>query len=200
MQIFRQILQLCKGLFASGQARQQYVVPALLPVAEDLFCQRTNSSSSSAASKLEKASMVEGEDGPANKGGGGPLSELDTQREVMLEMLLEMLIYPEVIELVIKLLQSVRTERGRLSGGGERWRRLSRSVVEKMISLLANQEVQLDDKMTLDLLHRFFASLAPGTLRPVDTLLSAVLNSSVDLTSVVDVQRWLGFIGKFKLL
>ena len=188
------ILQLCEGLVASGQPGQQYVVPALLPVAEDLFCARTNSTSSSnnsSRTKLDKDAVNQDEDAVFD-GTVSSMSELDTQREVMLTMLLKMLMYPEVIELVIKLLQCSRIDKGRL--GGERWRKLSRTVVESMIPLLAGQQVRLDDKSTIDLLHKFFASLAPGTLRPVDPLLSAVLNASVDLTSVVDVQRWLGFI------
>ena len=178
------ILQLCEGLFASGQSGEKYIVPALLPVAEDLFCQRTNSSSHSKTVKSSDPFDEEHQQIPS-------LSELDTQREVLLTMLLKVLMYPDVIELMIKILQSSRSDKART---GERWRKLSRTIVEAMIPLLANQKVQLDDKVTLDIIHRFFASLAPGTLRPVDMLLSAVLNSSVDLTSLIDVQRWLGFI------
>ena len=178
------ILQLCEGLFASGQSGEKYIVPALLPVAEDLFCQRTNSSSQSKTVKTNDPFDEEGQQIPS-------LSELDTQREVLLTMLLKVLMYPDVIELMIKILRSSRSDKART---GERWRKLSRTIVEAMIPLLANQKVQLDDKVTLDIIHRFFASLAPGTLRPVDMLLSAVLNSSVDLTSLIDVQRWLGFI------
>ena len=36
--------------------------------------------------------------------------------------------------------------------------------------------------------------IAPGTLRPVDPLLSAMLTCTVDLTKLKDVQRWLGFV------
>ena len=182
------ILQLCEGLFASGQSGEKYIVPALLPVAEDLFCQRTNSSSQS---KTMKSNDPNSEERQHNI--NPSLSELDTQREVLLTMLLKVLVYPDVIELMIKILQSSRTDKAR-TGGGERWRKLSRTIVEAMIPLLASQKVHLDDKATLDIIHKFFASLAPGTLRPVDILLSAVLNSSVDLTSLIDVQRWLGFI------
>ena len=71
---------------------------------------------------------------------------------------------------------------------------MSRSLVEAVVPVLAERKLALDDKGTLDLLRRFFACLAPGTLRPVDTLLAAVLNSEVDLSSRLDVQRWLGFI------
>ena len=71
---------------------------------------------------------------------------------------------------------------------------MSRSLVEEMIVLLSSGKVLLQDKRTLDLLHRFFAVIAPGTLRPVDPLLESVMNASVDMTSLKDVQNWLGFI------
>ena len=32
------ILHLCEGLFASGQNAETFVMPALIPVADDLFC------------------------------------------------------------------------------------------------------------------------------------------------------------------
>ncbi len=89
---------------------------------------------------------------------------------------------------MIRLLRSLRSE------GEDRWRKLSRVLTDAMIPMLAAQKVTIDCKADLDLLHRFFASLAPGTLRPVDPLMSAVLTCSVDLTSLVDVQRWLGFV------
>ena len=63
------ILHLCEGLFASGQNAETFVMPALIPVAEDLFCSRTSSD---------------------------PASELETQREVMLTMLIKLLPYSQV--------------------------------------------------------------------------------------------------------
>jgi huntingtin len=66
------ILQLCEGLFASGQSAEDFVMPALIPVAEDLFCSRASSD------QLQ-------------------MSELDAQREVMLTMLIKLLPYQQVI-------------------------------------------------------------------------------------------------------
>ena len=63
------ILQLCEGLYASGQPVELFVAPALIPVAIDLFCKRNNF-----------GEVVSGPD---------PMSELDAQREVMLCMLLK---------------------------------------------------------------------------------------------------------------
>ena len=59
----------CEGLFASGQNAETFVMPALIPVADDLFCSRTSSD---------------------------PASELETQREVMLTMLIKLLPYSQV--------------------------------------------------------------------------------------------------------
>ena len=58
-----------EGLFASGQNAETFVMPALIPVADDLFCSRTSSD---------------------------PASELETQREVMLTMLIKLLPYSQV--------------------------------------------------------------------------------------------------------
>jgi hypothetical protein len=64
-------LQLCEGLYASGQPPELFVAPALIPVAMDLFCKRSNFSES-----LPGADHV---------------SEIDAQREVMLSMLLKVI-------------------------------------------------------------------------------------------------------------
>ena len=77
-------------------------------------------------------------------------------------------------------------------GGDDRWRKLSRVLTEALIPLLAAQKIHIEKKSELDLLHQIFAALAPGTLRPVDPLLSAMLTCTVDLTKLRDVQRWLG--------
>lgn len=63
------ILHLCEGLFASGQPAETFVMPALIPVAEDLFCARSSSD---------------------------PSSDLEAQREVMLTMLIKLLPYSQV--------------------------------------------------------------------------------------------------------
>lgn len=80
------------------------------------------------------------------------------------------------------------------SEGDDRWRKLSRVLTEALIPLMAAQKIQIEEKMQFDLLHQIFASLAPGTLRPVDPLLSAMLTCTVDMTKLRDVQRWLGFV------
>ena len=67
------ILQLCEGLFASGQDDETFVMPALIPVAEDLFCSRTTSDQA---------------------------SDLEAQREVMITMLIKLLPYSKVSKII----------------------------------------------------------------------------------------------------
>ncbi len=69
------ILQLCEGLYASGQPAELFVAPALIPVAVDLFCKRSNFGEA-----LTQTGAGVGADN---------MSELDAQREVMLCMLLK---------------------------------------------------------------------------------------------------------------
>ena len=54
--------------------------------------------------------------------------------------------------------------------------------------------MRLDSKAGLDLLRGLLGSLAPGSLRPVDPLLAAMLTCTVDLSSLEEVQRWLAFV------
>ena len=56
------------------------------------------------------------------------------------------------------------------------------------------QKVAVKEESLCKEIVSFFSALAPGTLRPVDPLLSAMLNCTVDLTKIQDVQRWLGFV------
>ena len=60
--------------------------------------------------------------------------------------------------------------------------------------MLTHQKVHIHDKASLDLLRTLFASLAPGSLRPVDPLLTALLTSCVDLANLAEVERWLSFV------
>ena len=69
------ILQLCEGLYASGQPVDLFVAPALSPVALDLFCKRSN----------------------FGENVSDPMSELDAQREVMLCMLLKVRIFDDYL-------------------------------------------------------------------------------------------------------
>ena len=164
------ILRLCEGLFASGQPPEQFVLPALIPVAEDLFCYRGTATGAS----------------PSNQ--EVDFAELEAQREVVLSMLLKLAVHSEALQCLIMVISALREE------GEEKWRKVSRTVMDVLLPLLANQKVHLDDKKSLDLVLRVFSSLSPGCLRPVDPFLSAVLTCAVDLSDLREVQRWLSFV------
>lgn len=51
---------------------------------------------------------------------------------------------PEVIEVLIHVLQSVKNE------AEDRWRKLSRAVTDAILPLLAAQKIKLDSKVEID--------------------------------------------------
>nr|XP_040566772.1 huntingtin-like [Lepeophtheirus salmonis] len=115
-------------------------------------------------------------------------ADLEVQREKVFNLLLDYMIYPEILEVFVSILCFVKSE------GEDKWRKVSRILFDNILSLLSTQKINLHDSNSLHILYSFFLCLAPGTLRPVDSLLSSVLTSSVDLGLVQDVQRWLGFV------
>ena len=157
------ILRLCEGLFASGQVAEKYILPALIPVAEDLFCNRTLSSSSSSTSSADLSNTS---------------SDLEAQREVVLNMLLKLIVHSEALDMLIQIMAALKAE------GEEKWRKISRTITDVLIPLLVNHKIALDNKATLDLLRNLLSSLSPGCLRPVDPLLAAVLTCAVDLSNL----------------
>lgn len=98
-----------------------------------------------------------------NKADSG--KDLDTQREVIVSMLLRLLNNYEALELLSIVLQASRRETE------EKWKRLSRQVVDAILPLLQNNQISIRNQMQLDVLHRLFEAVAPSVLRPTDILL-----------------------------
>lgn len=71
--------------------------------------------------------------------------------------------------------------------GDDKWRKISRTLADVLIPLLVNHKIRLDDKAGLDLLRGAFGALAPGSLRPVDPMLAALLTCTVDLSNLTEV-------------
>ncbi|XP_030848870.1 huntingtin [Strongylocentrotus purpuratus] len=111
--------------------------------------------------------------------------ELDTQREVVVSMLLRLIHYSQVLEMFTAVLQQAHRE------NEEKWKRLSRQVVDMILPLLARQQINLDSPAALDVLHHLLGTVAPSSLRPVDILLKALLLVPYDQVSIVSMQRWL---------
>ena len=170
------ILQLTKGLLASTSTfnYRNIVVPALLPIATDLFIHR-------AVLNNSKVSLTN----PA---------DLETQREVVLSILIKLMHFPEILQLLVSILNNMKNSTSTDGGLDDKYRKVSRILMDALLPLLENQKVVIDELTDLDIVRQFFQALAPGVLRPVDQLLSAVLTCSVDLSSSTDIGRWLGFI------
>ena len=116
-------------------------------------------------------------------------AELEAQREVVVSMMLKQLGRRPVMESIVQLLDWVRAE----EGGDDKARKLSRQVVDALLPLLCSHQVQMRERGHLDSLKCLLKALSPGTLRPCDPLLSALLGCSVDLALLPEVLSWLGF-------
>lgn len=155
------IIQLCDGLMASGQDPITHAIPALQPIVVDLFAFR----------------------GTVNKVDIG--KELETQREVVVSMLFRLVHYHQVLDLFSLVLQHCHKD------GEDKWKRLSRQIVDVLLPMLANYEINLDDQQALEVLHGLFEVVASSVFRPVDILLTSLLAPPKPLTTVERIQRWM---------
>ncbi|KAJ8026358.1 Huntingtin [Holothuria leucospilota] len=114
--------------------------------------------------------------------------ELDIMREVVVSNLLTLIKYHQVLELLVPVLYQAHRE------SEEKWKRLSRQVVDLLMPLLATQEVDIDSADALSTLHHLLGTVSPIALRPVDILLKALLLVPCPLTNRKSVQRWLALI------
>uniref|UniRef100_T1IW53 Huntingtin n=1 Tax=Strigamia maritima TaxID=126957 RepID=T1IW53_STRMM len=158
------IIQLCDGIMASGQPPTTHAIPCLIPIVEDLFLMR----------------------GVMNKADAG--KELDTQREVIISMLMRLIQFEQVLELFILILQQSRKE------SEEKWKKLSRQIVDIVLPQLARQEILIDTQPALDTLHRLFETVAPSVFRPVDPLLKILFSPPHDLKTRSHLERWFGLV------
>ena len=115
--------------------------------------------------------------------------ELEAQREVVVSMLLKQLSHHEVMDTLGQLLEWVRAE----EGGEDKARKLSRQILDALIPLLCAHQVEMRERRHLDSLEQLLQALSPGTLRPCDPLLSALLGCPVDLALLPEVLSWLAF-------
>ncbi|XP_064630020.1 huntingtin-like [Lineus longissimus] len=111
--------------------------------------------------------------------------DLDTQREVVVSMLLRLIQYYQVLEMFIIVLHQCHRE------SEEKWKRLSRQVIDMVLPMLANLQINLDDQVALDVLHRLFEAVAPSVFRPVDVILKTLLAPLPELSSLGRLQRWM---------
>lgn len=118
-----------------------------------------------------------------NKSDGG--KDLETQREVVVSMLLRLINFYQALEMFVIILQQCRKE------NEDKWKRLSRQVTDMVLPAIAQQQVNLDNLVALDVLHHLFESVAPSVFRPVDILLKTLVAKPMDVSTVTGLQRWL---------
>ena len=116
------ILQLCESLAAGRERPERLVVPALEVVAVDLF--------------------------ERERSGDG--SELETQREVVTNMLMKQMSCPRIWDTVSRVLGILEAEED--GAGEDKARKLSRQVVDVLVPLLCSHGVTLETRADLDCL------------------------------------------------
>ncbi|RWS31040.1 huntingtin-like protein [Leptotrombidium deliense] len=98
------------------------------------------------------------------------VKELEAQREVLTATLLKLINFPKVIEIFITIIVQSRKE------GDEKWRKISRQVMDAILPLLMKQQINIDDYHSLDIVHRLFEAVSPVVFRPVDYLLNVLFS------------------------
>ncbi|CAG5125625.1 unnamed protein product, partial [Candidula unifasciata] len=78
--------------------------------------------------------------------------DLETQREVVVSMLLRLVHCYQALDMFVIVLQQCHRE------SEERWKRLSRQVMDVVLPALTKQQINLDSQDSLDVLHRLFES------------------------------------------
>ncbi|XP_076357189.1 huntingtin isoform X3 [Tachypleus tridentatus] len=111
--------------------------------------------------------------------------ELDTQREVVVFMLLRLIQYPQVLDMFLIILYQSYKE------GEDRWKKVSRQIVDCVLPVLAKQQIQISDQNSVDTLHRLFQAVAPSVFRPVDILLKTLFTQPQDLNCSSILNQWM---------
>ncbi|KAK3887735.1 hypothetical protein Pcinc_008172 [Petrolisthes cinctipes] len=112
--------------------------------------------------------------------------ELETQREVLCSMLLRLAHYHQVLRLVSLVLGATR------DANSERWRKLSRQIIDTLLPLLSKLQVNLDSQNSLAAVEEVMNGVCASVYRPVDCVLKALFTSPCELETTVGVERWVG--------
>ncbi|GFR89453.1 huntingtin [Elysia marginata] len=111
--------------------------------------------------------------------------DLETQREVVVSMLLRLVQYHQALDMFVLVLQQCHRE------SEERWKRLSRQVMDVVLPAMSKQQINVDNQEGLDTLHRLFESVSPSVFRPVDFLLKTLLGPPHNVNNAVGLQKWM---------
>ncbi|KAG7155913.1 Huntingtin-like [Homarus americanus] len=76
----------------------------------------------------------------------------------------------------------------------ERWRKLSRQVIDTLLPLLSKLQVNLDSEDSLAAVEEVMHGVCASVYRPVDCVLKALFTSPCELETTLGVERWVGSI------
>lgn len=127
---------------ASGQSPLTHCIPALEPIVEDIFISR-------------------------NKSNTQDFKELETTREVLLSMLLRLLEYPEVIELLVLILNESKF----CTDNTEKWLKWSQQVADVFLPNLNDNKIRLDTIEALTTIRKLIFVLNPSVFKPINEVL-----------------------------
>ncbi|KAK4002443.1 hypothetical protein OUZ56_004272 [Daphnia magna] len=148
------IMQLAGGLMATGKDAELHVLPTLRPMVEDLFLSRERMSDN--------------------------FKELETQKEVLINILLRLLQYHKVYPLITAILLQVQFE------NASKWKSLSKQICDALIPHLNKHSLFLDSDEALQMLYKLISHMDPpvvhesllGLLQTFTPKQSEDLNSS----------------------
>lgn len=127
---------------ASGQSPITHCIPALEPIVEDIFLSR-------------------------NKSNTQDFKELETTREVLLSMLLRLLEYPEIIELLVLILNESKF----CTDNTEKWLKWSQQVADIFLPNLNDNKIRLDTIESLTTIRKLIFVLNPSVFKPINDVL-----------------------------
>lgn len=127
---------------ASGQSPLTHCIPALEPIVEDIFLTR-------------------------NKSNTQDFKELETTREVLLSMLLRLLEYPEVIELLVLILNESKY----CADNTEKWSKWSKQVADVFLPNINENKIRLDNITTLTTVRKLIFVLNPSVFKSINEIL-----------------------------
>lgn len=136
------IIQLCDGLMASGQNPLTHCIPALQPIVSDIFLARNTTNTQD-------------------------FKELETTREVLLSMLLRLLEYPEVLDLLVLILNESKY----CMDNTEKWLKWSKQVADAFLPALNENKVRLDGIEALLTIRKLIFVLNPSVFKPINEVL-----------------------------
>ncbi|XP_067936803.1 huntingtin-like [Watersipora subatra] len=161
------IMQLCDGVMASGQNPLTHAIPALEMLVKDLFLCRSTNTSGNADTAFH---------------------DIETQREVTASMLLRLVQHTQVLGLLSVVLYQLMRE------SEEKWKKLSRQVIDLLLPLATNQKIVLETREGMHALHNILLAVSPSVYRPVDMLLKALFKQQKKLDTRASQQRWMSTV------